>query len=159
MKNINNNLPMFYGASANIQARAKELRKRMTKTEKILWEIIRNKQILNEKFRRQHPIDIFIADFYCHKLKFVIELDGEIHNIPENIEKDKNRTLHLETLGITIIRFTNIEVENKIDWVVSEIALKIKHLACPLQNENDASILNNTTNEPNLKTQKINPTN
>ena len=126
MKNAS--VKMFYGASPLIHARARGLRKRLTEAEKILWQRIRNRQIKNIKFRRQHPIDIFIADFYSHEIKLVIELDGEIHNKPENIEKDKIRTTHLELLGITVIRFTNKEVFQDIEGVIS----KIEYLSCSL---------------------------
>ena len=121
MKNEAQNIKMFYSASPLIHARARELRKRMTEPEKLLWQRIRNRKIKNIKFRRQHPIDIFIADFYSHEIKLVIELDGGIHNIPENIEKDKIRTIHLELLGITVIRFKNKDVFQNIEGVIAEI--------------------------------------
>lgn len=70
---------MFYGAGRNTFERAKGLRKNMTKTEKILWKELKNRQIFKARFRRQHPIDIFVADFYCHENKLAIEIDGEIH--------------------------------------------------------------------------------
>ena len=128
MKNENKIIKMFYGASPLIHARARELRKRMTEAEKLLWKRIRNRQIKNIKFRRQHPIDIFIADFYSHEIKLVIELDGGIHNKPENIEKDKIRTTHLELLGVKVIRFTNKEVFQNIEAVIA----KIEYLSCSL---------------------------
>ncbi len=128
--NSETSLSMFYGASANIHEKARALRKRTTKTEQILWAILRNRQVLDLKFRRQHPIDIFIADFYCHEIKLVIEIDGGIHNKPENIIKDKQRTLHLELLGITVIRFTNNEVENNIENVIIEIERETNNFTC-----------------------------
>ena len=69
---------MFYGAAPIIHKQARELRKRQTKAEKVLWDFLTNHK-LQVKFRRQHPIGKFIADFYCHNLKLVIEADGEIH--------------------------------------------------------------------------------
>ena len=69
---------MFYGAKRNIFQRAKELRKNMTVTEQLLWRRLNKKQ-LGVRFKRQHPIDIFIADFYCHQYKLVVEVDGEYH--------------------------------------------------------------------------------
>ena len=69
---------MFYGAAPIIHKQARELRKRQTKAEKVLWDFLTNHK-LQVKFRRQHPIGQFIADFYCHNLKLVIEADGEIH--------------------------------------------------------------------------------
>ncbi|RKE04289.1 endonuclease domain-containing protein [Marinifilum flexuosum] len=102
---------LFYNAPPEIHKRAKELRKNMTDTEKILWEYIRNRRFKGLKFRRQHPIDIFIADFYCHELKLIIELDGKIHNTSENQEYDEGRTAELRYLGVQVIRFTNEEID------------------------------------------------
>ena len=99
--------PMFFGASPEIFRRASELRKRMTKAERILWSALRKKQICGKRFRRQHPIDKFIVDFYCHECKLIIEVDGGIHNNPEQREHDIGRTYDLEQLGLKIIRFTN----------------------------------------------------
>jgi cyclase len=73
---------MFYGASKIIFERAKALRNNVTAEEMVLWEYLRTNPF-GYKFRRQHPLGIFIADFYCHKLKLVIELDGSIHNLKE----------------------------------------------------------------------------
>ena len=84
--NINVNTSMFYNAKPHIFSKAQLLRNNMTNAEKLLWEKIRKKQILNLKFRSQHPIDIFIADFYCHQIKLVIEIDGEIHNLKDHKE-------------------------------------------------------------------------
>ena len=119
---------LFYGASQLITKRAIELRKNMTPVEKELWKHLKNKQILGLRFRRQHPIDIFIADFYCHKIKLVIELDGQIHSTPKNIEYDENRTAELERLGIKVIRFKNEEVLENIEEVVNQIKKKCEQL-------------------------------
>ena len=62
---------------------ARSLRKMQTKAELILWEALRNSQVCNLKFRRQHPFDNYILDFYNHKMKLVIEVDGEVHDDPE----------------------------------------------------------------------------
>ena len=110
---------LFYNASKQIYLYAKELRNSMTPVEKLLWYELRNRKIANCKFRRQHPIDIFIADFYCHEKKIVIEVDGEIHKFQK--QYDINRTAELENYGITVIRFTNDKVENNIELVVETI--------------------------------------
>jgi very-short-patch-repair endonuclease len=73
---------LFYGASQLIMSRAIELMKKLTPAEIVLWKYLKNKQLLGLRFRRQHPIVMFIVDFYCHYLKFVIELDGGIHKEP-----------------------------------------------------------------------------
>jgi very-short-patch-repair endonuclease len=98
---------LFYGASPEIHKRARELRKIMTPAEKILWKKLRNKSLENYKFRRQHAPYKFIADFYCHELKLVIELDGEIHNSVENKEYDIGRTYELNEFGIKVLRIQN----------------------------------------------------
>ena len=110
---------LYYDASPTIRVFAKELRKNMTRSEKLLWDRLRNRKVANCKFRRQHPIDIFIADFYCHEKKLVIEIDGEVHN--QQKEHDINRTAEMEIYGITVIRFTNEEVEKKLENVIGTI--------------------------------------
>lgn len=112
---------MYYNANQNIQEKAQILRKKETQAEKILWEKLKNKQLSGFKFRRQHPVYTFIADFYCHKSKLIIELDGSIHNLPEIKEKDKGRTCEIENLGIKLIRFTNNEVYTDIEKVLNKI--------------------------------------
>ena len=112
---------MYYGANQNIQKNAKYLRKNETKAEKLLWEKLCKKQLLGYKFRKQHPIDIFIADFYCHKAKLAIELDGSIHNLSEIKEKDDSKTFEIEKLGIILLRFTNQEIYTNIENVLQKI--------------------------------------
>ena len=112
---------LFFDAPSEIHLRAKELRKNMTESEKVLWEEIRNRKLGGLKFRRQHPISTFIADFYCHEQKLVIELDGEIHDNEESQEYDEGRTAEMEYMGITVIRFRNEEVMNSINRVLNEI--------------------------------------
>lgn len=101
---------MHYGSNSFTFQKAIELRKRMTKSELVLWEELRNKQFIGLKFRRQHPINRFIVDFYCHKYKLIIELDGSIHNEKEVAENDKKREEELRDFGLNILRFTNDEV-------------------------------------------------
>jgi len=119
--NYKSSFDMHLNATENIQNKAKELRKNMTNAEKLLWSKINNKQLLGFKFRRQHPIDIFISDFYCHKAKLIIEVDGDIHKKAENKDYDINRTAELENNGIKIIRFTNNEIETNIEEAVEKI--------------------------------------
>src|SRR5688500_8665320 len=99
------NSEMFFGASASIFEKAKELRNNMTESEKIVWERLNNNKLKGYKFRRQHPISNFIADFYCHKAQLVIELDGRIHNNPEQRNYDSGREFELKELGLMILRF------------------------------------------------------
>ena len=90
----------YYGASKELIKLAKELRKNQTKAENQLWLALRNHSLSGIKFRRQHPVRWFIADFYYHEAKLVIEVDGGIHNIPCQAEHDENRTSEIEALGI-----------------------------------------------------------
>ena len=120
--NYKSSFDMHFGASQNIQEKAKLLKNNMTNAEKILWKRIRNRKLKSFKFRRQHPIDIFIVDFYCHEVRLAIEVDGEIHNLKEKKEYDENRTAHLNSLGIRVIRFSNSEVEDDINSVLDKIS-------------------------------------
>ena len=78
---ISDNVSMFYNAKPHIFEKAKMLRKNMTEAEQKLWGKLKREKMLGLRFRPQHPIDIFIADFYCHPIKLVIEVDGGIHQI------------------------------------------------------------------------------
>ncbi len=118
---ISDNVSMFYNAKPHIFEKAKMLRKNMTGAEKILWEQLRGKKLLGLRFRPQHPIDIFIADFYCHPLKLVVEVDGGIHKNKGQQDYDVGREGELENWGIDVIRFTNDEIENNITEVIKEI--------------------------------------
>jgi len=112
---------MFYGAKAETFQYASELRQEMTEAEMILWDKLKRSQIKGYRFKAQHPIKLFIADFYCHKAKLVIEIDGGIHKINENKEYDENRSCELEQIGLKVIRFTNEEVINNINCVLEKI--------------------------------------
>lgn len=108
---------MFNGASAVIFQRAKELRNQTTDAETILWMHLRGKQ-LGYKFRRQHPIGNYIADFYCHQLKLVIEADGSVHNNVEVKNDDAERQMALESTGLKVIRFSNDQIKLNIEAVL-----------------------------------------
>lgn len=100
---------MFWGASHQIFENAKQLRNNPTFAESLLWEYLRTKP-LGHKFRRQHPIGIYIADFYCHSLKLIIEVDGSIHDSAEAKAKDESRENILATEGIKFLRFRNEDI-------------------------------------------------
>jgi very-short-patch-repair endonuclease len=101
----------------------------MTKAEKILWEELKKKEIFKARWKRQHPIDIFVVDFYCHKYKLAIEVDGEIHLNKEIQEHDEGRSYDIEKLGIKILRFTNKEVFDDIEFVKNRILHEINSLS------------------------------
>lgn len=111
----------YFGASATTKALAAELRKNMTYAEKVLWQQLRNRKLGDLKFRRQHPVDIFILDFYCHEKKLAIEVDGGIHNQAIQKEWDESRTYELNEFGITVLRFSNEDVIDKTESVINSI--------------------------------------
>lgn len=117
---------MYYNANEYILDRAKELRQSETEAEKLLWEQLRAKRLNGFKFRRQHAIERFIADFYCHKAKLVIEVDGGIHKKAEIKERDKNREAEIEKYDIKIIRFTNDEVFDDMESVIERIKMELE---------------------------------
>ena len=93
----------------------------MTPSERMLWKHISDKQLDGWRFRRQHGFGPYVLDFYCSVLKLCIEVDGEIHQRTDVVEKDKERTSFLESNGIKVIRFTNDEIENDISDVLERI--------------------------------------
>lgn len=106
--------------------RAKALRKRDTPAEEKLWEILRDRKITGLKFRRQHPIGSYVADFYCHELKLIVEIDGSVHEEAEQIAHDENRDANLAALDYTILRFTNDEVFLNAKDVLSRITTVVR---------------------------------
>jgi very-short-patch-repair endonuclease len=100
----------------------RELRQESTEAEKLLWVELRNKKLNGLKFRRQHPLDKFIVDFYCNEKKLVIELDGGVHNKKINKEYDEARTAMLAALNIIVLRFKNEEVINDMQGVLEKIS-------------------------------------
>ena len=118
---IGDNVSMFYGAKPHIFEKAKYLRKNMTQAELQLWEQLKGKKLLGLWFRAQHPIDIFIADFYCHPIKLVIEVDGGIHKNKDQKEYDIGREAEINDWGIEIVRFTNEEIDNNMTHVINTI--------------------------------------
>ncbi len=100
---------------------ARELRKKQTKAEEIFWQLVRNRKFNNLKFRRQHQIGNYIADFYCDELRLVIEFDGEVHNSPEQQKHDSKRDKFLTSSGFKVLRFKNQEILNSPESVFEEI--------------------------------------
>jgi cyclase len=83
------------------------------------------------RFKRQHPILYFIADFYCHRAKLIIEVDGGYHNLQEQYIYDKNRDKELEEFGLKVIRFTNEQVFNDIENVLYVIEGEVNNRILP----------------------------
>ena len=112
MKIINNIKNLYY--------RRKDLRNNGTSEEILLWLRLKNSQF-GSKFRRQHSIGGYIVDFYCPSKKLVIEIDGSQHLAKENKEYDEIRTKFFEGLDIKVLRFTNKEINHKIEEVIQKI--------------------------------------
>jgi len=98
---------------------ARNLRKESTKEEKLVWDELRNRRFLNLKFRRQHVIEGFVIDFYCHELRLAIEIDGGVHDKQE--EYDQIRQSLIEDEGIHFIRISNVEVNEDINTLLEMI--------------------------------------
>lgn len=130
---------MHYGANPILFELAEQLRARMTPAEEVLWNIIK----INEwhlKFRRQHPISNYIADFYCHNVKLVIELDGGYHENKEVKIYDEVRENEIKEFGVTVLRFKNEEVLNETENVLNKIGTTISELqknAAPSKMDNE----------------------
>jgi very-short-patch-repair endonuclease len=124
---------MFYGANGDTFRKAADLRKNQTPAEELLWEKLRRKQLNGFRFRRQHPIGKYIADFYCPSAKLVIEVDGGIHRTADQIEGDIKRSSDLSKLGLQVLRFTNSRIEHEIDLVIREIRVVLADCPAPLQ--------------------------
>ena len=127
---------MHYGATMEIFQIAERLRRKMTAIEKIIWDRVCKNQ-LGVRIRRQHPIWKFIADFYCHEVKLVIEIDGGIHLHSENKEYDISRDIILKEFKIEILRFNNDEVINEPDLVIEKIKRTIETLKQKLAQESN----------------------
>ena len=117
-------MPLQYNGKNTILA--KNLRKNATKQEKHLWyDFLKDYEI---KFQRQRPIDEFIADFYCQKANLVIEIDGNQHHSQDGIQKDAFRTERLKLYGLTVIRFTNNQIDNEFYAVCEYIDKTVKSI-------------------------------
>ncbi len=96
-----------------------------TEAEDLLWEVVRGRKLDSFKFRRQHIIGTYIADFVCLSQKLIVEVDGLIHEIPENKLSDTERTVELNKFGFEVLRFTNNDIINNTDFVLNTILSKL----------------------------------
>ena len=101
--------------------RARELRQQQTPAEEILWLCLRGRRLCGAKFRRQHNIGRFIVDFYCHEARLAIEVDGGVHDTQK--ERDAERDAWLAASGLTVLRFENEAVSDRLEGVLREICL------------------------------------
>ncbi|MGB9189951.1 MULTISPECIES: endonuclease domain-containing protein [unclassified Acinetobacter] len=118
---------------------AKSMRHTATDAEHILWQLLRAKRFMDLKFRRQHVIEPYIVDFYCHEIGLVVELDGSQHGTDDAIEYDAERTKFLEALGLTVVRYWNHDVLARMNvvledlWnVCNELKVKVEKFPLPL---------------------------
>jgi very-short-patch-repair endonuclease len=100
---------------------ARKLRQDTTDLEALLWACLRGRRMNNRKFRRQHPVEPCVLDFYCADLKLAIELDGGQHNATEGKQHDQAREAFLRSQGIETLRFTNDEMMRHTDSVMNVI--------------------------------------
>jgi type I restriction enzyme R subunit len=113
---------------AGLTDKARELRQNQTPAEEVLWELLRNRQLMGAKFRRQHQFGEYVCDFFCHDAKLVVECDGEPHSETARIKHDAKRDAYLRSQGLTVVRFANDRVLNDTAGVLQEIA---SHLPSP----------------------------
>ncbi|HLL46775.1 MAG TPA: endonuclease domain-containing protein [Longimicrobiaceae bacterium] len=116
------------GTTPEVEKRARALRREMTEAEITLWRSLRGQRIRGLSFRRQHPVLSFIVDFYCPARKLCIELDGGIHDTPDQMTRDVARTAALEAGGYHVIRFRNEEVMRDLSSVLRRIRASLDTL-------------------------------
>ena len=112
---------------------ARQKRHEPTRAEDCLWQRLRNRGLAGAKFRRQHAIERFIVDFYCHEVNLVIEVDGEVHDYTH--EEDALRQAWLEVQGLHVLRFQNDEVLGNIESVLEKIEEYLTPGPSPLSGE------------------------
>jgi very-short-patch-repair endonuclease len=109
-------------SSYTIVHAARDLRRGMTPAEERLWNALRGRRLNGLKFRRQHPLDRFVLDFYCVERRLAVEVDGVGHTTPDQAARDEERTMWLNAQGVRVLRVTNDEVEHDFNGVVRRIA-------------------------------------
>ncbi len=111
--------------SKTILHHSQHLRKNMTKEERHLWyDFLKSYPV---QFKRQVPFENYIVDFYCFQARLVVELDGSQHYEPEEMEYDQKRTVYLESLGLTVLRFSNLDIFRNFRGVCEQIDLAVKN--------------------------------
>ena len=106
------------------------MRHTATDAEHLMWQLLRAKRFMNLKFRRQHVIEPYIVDFYCHEIGLVIELDGGQHGMDDAIEYDTERTKFLEALGFVVVRYWNHDVLGRMEMILEHLW----QVCCKLKN-------------------------
>jgi very-short-patch-repair endonuclease len=117
--------------SKTLRSRAKSLRQSSTDVEQIIWTALRAHRLNNASFRRQTPIDNYIADFVCHEAKLIIELDGGQHFETSQLKRDAHRDAILAAKGFRVLRFNNHDVMTNREGVLETIALALEAAPSP----------------------------
>ncbi|MEZ4553756.1 MAG: endonuclease domain-containing protein [Dehalococcoidia bacterium] len=109
----------------NVRA-ARQLRRPLTPTERLLWEHLRDRRLDGLKFRRQHPVGPFVLDFYCVELRLAIEVDGGVHSTEEQAHHDADRQAVLEEAGIRFIRIPAADIEADLEAVITRLLIHMQ---------------------------------
>ena len=110
---------------------ARSLRETATKSEQTLWKSLRNRQLGGYKFRRQHGVTPYVLDFYCAEALLAVELDGDVHGIPEQEKHDRRRDQFLTALGIEVLRFWNEDVRTNLEGVMETTRRALEQRTMP----------------------------
>lgn len=127
----------FRRYSAGVNQHLSQLRREMTPAEQLLWTWLRDRKLDGVKFRRQYPISSFVLDFYAPELRLAVEVDGDVHELPEQLAYDKRRQAWLEATGLRVVRFSNGRVINELSDVLEEISAVISDLRARRDGEAD----------------------
>ena len=118
----------IYNRQAEKEKR-RELRRNMTKAEVLLWLQLKNRQLLGQRVLRQYSVGSYVLDFYIPKIKLAIEVDGATHCTEEELAYDRHRQTVIESLGITFVRCTNLDVYADMNGVLERLRNKVNNLA------------------------------
>ncbi|MFN3817029.1 endonuclease domain-containing protein [Brevundimonas sp.] len=99
--------------------RARQLRRKLTLPEVILWNALRGRRMDGRRFRRQHPLGPYILDFYCAEARLAVEVDGAAHDHPDKIKHDQRRNRWLESCGVRVLRIPAREVLGNLEGVLT----------------------------------------
>jgi len=118
-----------YNKSSYLEKR-RTLRKNLPPAEKIIWRRLKRKQLAGYKFRRQYGIGKYIVDFYCPSVKLAIEIDGKSHDMDVVVRRyDRERQRFIESFGVFVLRFNNLEIYRNLEGVLQEIEIKCQELS------------------------------
>ncbi|MEK7154866.1 MAG: endonuclease domain-containing protein [Patescibacteria group bacterium] len=115
----------FVFNATRMKERRKDLRRRQTNSEELLWNELRAHK-LGYKFKRQYSLGNYVADFFCREKKLAIEVEGEIHKRASVQKYDTYRMRYLEALGVRVIRIKNEEIIERLDWVLKKIRINLR---------------------------------